>query len=81
MIVTRGTPIHCNRCDQIFTSDQEINREPFYGQKATRIQEFVECPHCGQKDSHWIYSRDIAPEFIGNFHQQTRQIRKWQRNN
>lgn len=79
--VAIGTPIHCNRCDKSFSAESEMTRGPFCGTKAARLEQFSRCPHCGQNDSHWVFSADIMPTFEGGFDARKRAERKWQREN
>ena len=75
--ITRGTPVHCNRCNKVFEMPIDGERQIFAGQRATRIETFVECPHCGQKDAHWLFAADVMPEFDGNFDARKRAARRW----
>jgi rubredoxin len=63
--VPSTTPVHCNRCDQAFMLSKPATRSAFCGQRATRLNEFMMCPHCGMTDSHWIYASDLMPKFAG----------------
>ena len=79
--ITRGAPIYCNRCDEVFEMPVDGERQAFSGEKAARLETFVECPHCGQKDSHWIFANDVMPVFNGNFDSRKRQARRWMSEN
>jgi len=61
MIVSEGSPVRCNRCNQKFDAPKEMNRNPLWGQTAARVLDFCECPHCGQTDNHWVFAADIMP--------------------
>jgi len=73
--VQKGSPIHCNRCDQKFDAPKDMQRNEFWGQNAARIDDFCTCPHCEQTDSHYVYATDIMPEFEGS----PAKVRKMQR--
>ena len=75
--VAQYTTLHCNRCDEGFVAQSTLTREPFCGQQAARVQDFVTCPHCQQTDGHWVYAKDVLPTFEGNFEQRRRAMRQW----
>ena len=77
MIVPQGTTIHCNRCDERFSSPKEMMRGPFCGTNAARLEQFCECPNCDQHDSHWIYAPEIMPDFPGGYDARKKAARKW----
>ena len=76
-----NTPIRCNRCDAKFYIEKEMERDPFCGQKAARVQEFSQCPKCGQSDHHWVYANDIMPIFSGGYDKCRTQERRWMMEN
>ena len=60
---TRGTPTHCNRCDQISPFPKaraEANRE---NSKAWRLQTFATLA-CGHMDAHWVFDADLHTEEV-----------------
>ena len=73
----KDTPIRCNKCEAVFSTDQQMSRDGFCGTKAARVQDFSTCPHCDQTDHHWVYSSDIMPTFEGGFDKRKTQERKW----
>lgn len=56
-IYPQGTTVHCNRCDKPFPLTRE-RRGGDLGDGTARLEQFENCPHCGQTDSHWVYQRD-----------------------
>jgi len=77
-MVAKGQTIHCNRCDKGFEAQKDLERAGFFGGKAARLEQFCECPHCGQNDSHWFYAVDAGmPEFEGGFDARKKAERKW----
>ena len=81
MKTTNQTPIRCNRCEAKFQVEKEMERDPFCGQKAARVQEFSNCPECGQGDHHWVYASDVMPKFEGGFDKRKRTEKTWLNSN
>ena len=76
--VEQGQPINCNRCEAKFTAPKNMTRAGFCGTKAARIQDFCQCPDCGQTDNHWVYAIDVEmPTFEGGFDARKRAEYQW----
>jgi len=64
-----GTPLRCNRCNARFDTPKPVNGNDcgdgraVIGERAEiRLDDFTTCPHCGQVDTQWVYSRDLPKE-------------------
>lgn len=81
MLVTTGTTIHCNRCHKAFEAPKSLDRQPFAGESAARLEMPCTCPYCQQTDWHWFYADDVIPKFDGGFDARKRARLQWLLNN
>jgi len=79
--VLKGDAVYCNKCGEAFPAPKEMLRDLFMGERATRLNEFCECPKCSHNDIHWIYASDKLPAFEGNSDKRKKLERKWLRQN
>lgn len=83
-LITAGATLHCNRagCQAAFPAPVEMERQPFAGASAARVNAFCQCPHCGAVDAHWVYASDgLMPAFTGGFDARKSAERRWLREN
>lgn len=57
-IFTRGTPTHCNRCDQVSPLPKREVEAVRENAKVWRLQGFATL-ECGHMDCHWVHDADL----------------------